>query len=91
MSLKIGNEKKKTMTTNNPSDAAIAKAFRELDSCQTHTYPECQVLARIFNRARDIDAAWADHIHSCSYYCTRPLCMAAQRDELRDTFIKEIP
>lgn len=23
-------------------------------------------------------------IHSCSYYCTRPECVLAQRDELRD-------
>ena len=23
-------------------------------------------------------------IHSCSYYCTRPACVLAQRDELRD-------
>jgi hypothetical protein len=25
-------------------------------------------------------------IHSCSYYCTRPECVKAQRDELRDKF-----
>jgi hypothetical protein len=29
------------------------------------------------------DAASGD-IHSCSYYCTRPACIKAQRDELRD-------
>ena len=23
-------------------------------------------------------------IHSCSYYCTNPACIKAQRDELRD-------
>lgn len=23
-------------------------------------------------------------IHTCSYYCTRPECVLAQRDELRD-------
>jgi hypothetical protein len=23
-------------------------------------------------------------IHSCSYYCTRPACVLAQRNELRD-------
>jgi hypothetical protein len=23
-------------------------------------------------------------IHSCSYYCSRPECVLAQRDELRD-------
>lgn len=27
------------------------------------------------------------HIHSCSYHCTNPLCIKAQRDELRDKFI----
>ena len=27
-----------------------------------------------------------DDIHSCSYYCTRPACIAAQRDELREKF-----
>lgn len=26
----------------------------------------------------------ADDIHTCSYYCTRPACIRAQRDELRD-------
>ena len=26
----------------------------------------------------------AEHIHSCSYYCERPECIKAQRDELRD-------
>jgi hypothetical protein len=25
-------------------------------------------------------------IHSCSYYCDRPACIKAQRDELRDKF-----
>lgn len=29
--------------------------------------------------------ATAEDIHSCSYYCTRPACVLAQRDELRDT------
>ena len=24
-------------------------------------------------------------IHSCSYFCTRPACVLAQRDELRDS------
>jgi hypothetical protein len=28
----------------------------------------------------------ANDIHSCSYYCTRPDCVKAQRDELRDKF-----
>lgn len=28
-----------------------------------------------------------DDIHSCSYYCERPACVRAQRDELRDRFM----
>jgi hypothetical protein len=29
-------------------------------------------------------------IHSCGYYCDKPLCIKAQRDELRDKlFAKE--
>jgi LDH2 family malate/lactate/ureidoglycolate dehydrogenase len=27
-----------------------------------------------------------DDIHSCSYCCTNPTCVAAQRDELREKF-----
>lgn len=27
-------------------------------------------------------------IHSCSYYCTRPECIKAQRDELRAKYVK---
>jgi len=27
-------------------------------------------------------------IHSCSYYCTRPACVLAQRDELRGRFLQ---
>jgi hypothetical protein len=27
-------------------------------------------------------------IHSCSYFCTRPACVLAQRDELRDRFLQ---
>ena len=30
-------------------------------------------------------------IHSCGYYCDRPLCIKAQRNELRDKFIATIP
>jgi len=26
-------------------------------------------------------------IHTCSYYCTRPACIAAQRDELREKYV----
>ena len=28
----------------------------------------------------------ANDLHTCSYYCTRPGCVKAQRDELRDKF-----
>jgi hypothetical protein len=28
-------------------------------------------------------------IHSCSYYCTRPPCVLAQRNELRDKLLAE--
>lgn len=30
-----------------------------------------------------------ESIHSCSYYCTRPECIKAQRDELRDRFVDQ--
>lgn len=30
-------------------------------------------------------------IHSCSYYCDRPACVKAQRDELRDRFVSAQP
>jgi len=28
-------------------------------------------------------------IHSCSYFCTRPACVLAQRDELRGRFLQQ--
>lgn len=28
------------------------------------------------------------NIHSCSYYCKRPACVKAQRDDLRDRFVE---
>ena len=28
-------------------------------------------------------------IHSCSYFCTRPACVLAQRDEMRDKLMKQ--
>lgn len=35
--------------------------------------------------AKDIlDNEYYKGIHTCSYYCTRPACIAAQRDELRE-------
>jgi hypothetical protein len=30
-------------------------------------------------------------IHSCGYYCERPACLKAQRDELRDRLAAELP
>ena len=30
----------------------------------------------------------SNDIHSCSYYCDRPACIKAQRDELREKFIE---
>lgn len=38
----------------------------------------------ILIRAAVEQAQPADHIHTCSYYCDRPECLKAQRDELRD-------
>ena len=29
-------------------------------------------------------------IHSCSYFCTRPACVLAQRDELRDKLEQQV-
>jgi predicted nuclease with TOPRIM domain len=29
-------------------------------------------------------------IHSCSYYCHRPACIKAQRDELRDKLTEAV-
>ena len=30
----------------------------------------------------------ANGLHSCSYYCTIPMCIKAQRDEMRKRFIE---
>jgi hypothetical protein len=30
-----------------------------------------------------------DEIHSCSYYCDRPACVLAQRDELRGRLLQQ--
>ena len=30
-------------------------------------------------------------IHSCGYYCDRPFCIKAQRDELRDRVFADLP
>jgi len=31
-----------------------------------------------------------DDIHSCSYHCQNPVCIKAQRDELRDSYFKQL-
>jgi hypothetical protein len=33
----------------------------------------------------------SDDIHSCSYYCTRPACVLAQRDEMRERGFDRLP
>lgn len=43
--------------TTQPSDWAVAQAFRELDDCGKHTSAECAVFNAIFNRARELDAS----------------------------------
>jgi len=30
-------------------------------------------------------------IHSCGYWCDKPACIKAQRDELRDKYITHVP
>jgi hypothetical protein len=37
--------------------------------------------------APERSALMTDDIHSCSYYCDRPECIKAQRDELRDRIL----
>ena len=32
-----------------------------------------------------------EQIHSCSYFCDKPACIKAQRDELRDRLDKQPP
>lgn len=59
------------------SDAAIAQAFREYDE------GDIVQLRMILARARELDAK-PEQVHTCSYYCDRPGCLKAQRDELRD-------
>ena len=31
-----------------------------------------------------------NEIHSCGYYCDKPACIKAQRDELRDKQLKDV-
>lgn len=61
-----------------PTDAAIAQAFREYDE------GDIVQLRMILARARELDAAKPEQVHTCSYYCDRKECLKAQRDELRD-------
>ena len=62
-----------------PTDAAIAQAFREW--AKTSAFHA--VVTGIEHRARELDAK-PEQVHTCSYYCDRPGCLKAQRDELRD-------
>jgi len=67
-----------------PTDAAIAQAFREAVrdwNTEAHWH---FVHDGITRRARELDAAKPEQVHTCSYYCDRPECLKAQRDELRD-------
>jgi len=61
-----------------PTDAAIAQAFREYDE------GDIVQLRMILARARELGAEKPEQVHTCSYYCDRPECLKAQRDELRD-------
>jgi hypothetical protein len=39
-------------------------------------------------KAKDVlDKEYYKDIHTCSYYCIRPACIAAQRDELREKYV----
>lgn len=41
-------------------------------------------------KAKDIlDKEYYKDIHTCSYYCSRPACIEAQRNELREKFFDD--
>lgn len=41
-------------------------------------------------KARDVlDKEYFKDIHTCSYHCARPACIAAQRDELREKYVEK--
>jgi len=65
-----------------PTDAAIAQAFRESQKRVFNSHEEVEHF--IATRARELDAAKPEQVHTCSYYCDRPECLKDQRDELRD-------
>ena len=50
--------------------------FWEYPAQSVERIPDTRALAR--------EADKPCEIHSCSYYCDRPACIKAQRDELRD-------
>jgi len=43
-----------------------------------------QIVAELEAAARSPEGDTTSDVHSCSYYCKRPDCVKAQRDELRD-------
>lgn len=67
-----------------PTDAAIAQAFRERLESMYSPLTVREVMKAVETRARELDAAKPEQVHTCSYYCDRPGCLKAQRDELRD-------
>jgi len=41
-------------------------------------------------KAKDVlEKEYFRDIHTCSYFCTRPACIAAQRDELREKYFDD--
>ena len=67
-----------------PTDAAIAQAFRERLESMYSPLTVREVMKAVETRARELDAAKPEQVHTCSYYCDRPGCLKDQRDELRD-------
>ncbi len=46
--------------------------------------PRCRLRKVAVMTAQEEPSRQGDGIHSCGYYCHRPACIKAQRDELRD-------
>lgn len=63
-----------------PTDAAIAQAWAELFGSPGSD----PLFDRFMRRARELDVAKPEQVHTCSYECDRPACIKGQRDELRD-------
>ena len=49
-----------------------------------------QINDKIEHDKRQINDKIAHDIHSCSYYCDKPLCIKAQRDRFRDLLEQEL-